>query len=383
MKTATTVEDQELRFSAAALHPRAGQDLAVEVDRVTQPEWSEWMGCFLDANIYQTWSYGGVRWREKNLSHLLLKRGGSVVAMAQLRIMRPGNLRLGAAYLRWGPMCHAWDTELDSEIVNTMAAALRQEYVEKRGLHLEILPNAFVGTMRAKIFQSAFAQFERLAGGTEQYRTLVLDISPALEDLRKGLDKKWRNQLNAAERSPLRVVEGADDGAAYRKFAALYTEMQKRKKFYSPVSVGDFEQIQAALPEAQKMIVLICEHEGKPVSGLVCSPMGDSAIYLLGATNDDGMKLKASYLAQWTMIRRLKERQIRFYDLGGIDPETNPGVYHFKSGLSGADSSHIGSFRACDNPFSKALVTKGQAMRDGFRSLRQRLAQPRRAEATR
>jgi len=131
------------------------------------------------------------------------------------------------------------------------------------------------------------------------------------------------------------------------------------------------------------MIVLICEHEGKPVSGLVCSPMGDSAIYLLGATNDDGMKLKASYLAQWTMIRRLKERQIRFYDLGGIDPETNPGVYHFKSGLSGADSSHIGSFRACDNPFSKALVTKGQAMRDGFRSLRQRLAQPRRAEATR
>jgi lipid II:glycine glycyltransferase (peptidoglycan interpeptide bridge formation enzyme) len=384
MKTAIEIEDREVEFSSALPPAGAHRDFTVEVDRVAQAEWSEWMRRFSDANIYQTWAYGEVRWREKNLSHLLLKRGGEVVAMAQLRIMRPGNVRLGAAYLRWGPLCHGWGTKLDPEIVNAMAAALRREYVEKRGLHLEILPNAFVGMARAQIFQSAFAQFDRVAGvGAEQYRTLVLDISPSLEDLRKGLDKKWRNQLNAAERSPLQMVEGADDGDAYRKFAALYTEMQQRKKFYSPVSIGDFERIQAALPEAQKMIVLIGEHEGKPVSGLVCAPMGDSGIYLLGATNDEGMKLKASYHLQWTMIRLLKQRRIRFYDLGGIDPEANPGVYHFKSGLSGADVSHIGSFRACDNPFSKALVTKGQALRDGFRSLRQRLAQPRRAEATR
>ena len=43
----------------------------IEVDRVKEAEWSELMSRFDDANIYQTWSYGAVRWQQKNLSHLV------------------------------------------------------------------------------------------------------------------------------------------------------------------------------------------------------------------------------------------------------------------------------------------------------------------------
>ena len=58
---------------------------------------------FDDANIYQTSAYGGVRWGEKNLSRIVLKRDGEVMGMAQLRIVRPTPLKFGMAYLRWGP----------------------------------------------------------------------------------------------------------------------------------------------------------------------------------------------------------------------------------------------------------------------------------------
>ena len=116
----------------------------VEVDRATPAEWSDMLDLFDDANIYQTRSYGAVRWGRKNLSHLVLKRNDEVVGIAQLRIVRPTRLKFGMAYLRWGPICQRRGSDLDPEVVARMAEALYQEYVVKERLLLQILPNAFV-----------------------------------------------------------------------------------------------------------------------------------------------------------------------------------------------------------------------------------------------
>ena len=343
----------------------------VDVDKVTEAEWSELVDCFEDANIYQSWPYGAVRWGEKHLSHLTLRRGSEVLGIAQLRIARPRNFRLGVAYLRWGPLCHRRGMETDPVVLRSMANALREEYAIRRGLFLEILPNAFSGSLRAQNLESAFADFGRQPGiNTEQYRTLVLDLSPPLDEIRKRLDKKWRNQLNAAERNDLKISRGesSDD---YRRFCRLYDQMWQRKQFRTTVDIAEFDKIQDRLHTGQRMQTLICEHAGEPVSGLVCSAMGTSAIYLLGATNEAGMKVKASYLQQWTMIRYLKEIGVRSYDLGGIDPIANPGVYHFKSGLSGVEMSHISSFTACDSALSSTLVKAARGLRSGVRRFRE------------
>ncbi len=50
----------------------------VEVDEATPENWPAMIDLFQDANIYQTWSYGQVRWGRRNLSHLVLKRDGEV-----------------------------------------------------------------------------------------------------------------------------------------------------------------------------------------------------------------------------------------------------------------------------------------------------------------
>jgi len=345
-----------------------------EIDRVSESDWSEMMESFEDANIYQTWSYGAVRWGKSNLSHLVLKRHGEAVGIAQLRIARPGNFKLGIAYLRWGPLCHLRGGDLQPEVVRAMAIALREEYVSKRGLYLEILPNAFSGSSRTEIFHSAFARFDcKLGVGVEQYRTFILDLSPSLEELRRKLNPKWRNKLCGAERNDLNIVEG-DGIDEYCAFSQIYAEMWARKKFETSVSIEDFGHIQEHLPRNQRMKVLVCEHKNQPVAGLVCSAMGNSAIYLLGATNETGMKLKASYLLQWTVIRYLKDNGTRYYDLGGIDPAANPGVHHFKNGLSGLDQSHMRPLVACDSRLSIATVRTAQVVHYHLRKLRQKLA---------
>jgi lipid II:glycine glycyltransferase (peptidoglycan interpeptide bridge formation enzyme) len=341
----------------------------VEVDKVTAAEWSDALDLFEDANIYQTWAYGAVRWGRKNLSHLVLKRDGQTVAAAQLRIVAPGNLKCGVAYLRWGPLCHRKQSEPDSEIVRTMATRLREEYVRKRGLFLRVLPNAFLETPRAAVFRSAFEGYESEPfGPTDTYRTLVLDLEPPLETLRKKLDQKWRNQLNRAEKNGLRVVEGGPE--AFQTFLRVYEEMLTRKQFDTSTDVHEFERMQHELPASQRLRVMVCKNEGVPAAGLVATALGNSGVYLFGATSDQGMTAKGSYLLQWLMVKWLKENGIRYYNLGGINPQRNPGVYHFKLGLSGQDLLYMPPLVSCSNLLSSAFVKAGKMTKG---RLRQRL----------
>ena len=339
----------------------------VEVDRATRTEWSQMLDLFDDANLYQTWSFGGVRWGEKNLSHLVLKRGGEVVGMAQLRIVRPTKLKFGMAYLRWGPLFQRRGTPLDPDVAVNMARALEEEYVNNRKLFLRILPNAFGGSRRAALIQSAFPEFTPEPLDTDNTdRTFVLDLAPSIDELRKKLEKKWRNQLTSSEKKGLNLVAGSGSNE-YRIFCQIYNQMRKRKTFETTVDVEEFGRIQENLPESQRMRVLICREKGTPVAGLVVSAMGDSAVYLLGATGDDGLNSKGAYLLQWTMIQWLKENGFRWYDLGGINPERNPGVYHFKKGLAGADVSRVGPMVACRSVVSSAVVRTSLAMQGAIR----------------
>jgi lipid II:glycine glycyltransferase (peptidoglycan interpeptide bridge formation enzyme) len=343
----------------------------VEVDRATPAEWSQMLDLFDDANIYQTWSYGGVRWGEGNLSHLVLKRGGEVLGLAQVRVIRPTRFKFGMAYLRWGPLYERRGRPHASEVVAALARSLEEEYVGKRKLFLRILPNAFAGTQRAKAVQDAFGRFtlEPLVADNT-YRTFIVDLSPSIADIRKSLDPKWRNKLSGAEKNELKVLHGqGGDGCSdlYRTFCLVYNQMRKRKTFETTVDVEEFGRIQQDLPESHRMQVLICEDKGVPVTGVVASAMGDSAIYLLGATSDDGLKSKGAYLLQWTLIKWLKEHGVRWYDLGGIDPEGNPGVYSFKKGLSGIDVTQLNPLVTCDSVASSAIVRAGLAMRRAVR----------------
>jgi lipid II:glycine glycyltransferase (peptidoglycan interpeptide bridge formation enzyme) len=120
--------------------------------------------------------------------------------------------------------------------------------------------------------------------------------------------------------------------------------MMLRKRFETTVDPQQFQRIQQRLPAPQKLRILISTREGVPQAGLVATAVGETGIYLLGATSNDGMKSKGAYLLQWQMMNRLRECGCQGYDLGGINPQTNPGVYHFKAGLGGDEVSGLGRF---------------------------------------
>jgi hypothetical protein len=64
----------------------------------------------------------------------------------------------------------------------------------------------------------------------------------------------------------------------------------------------------------------------------------------------------------------LREIGVKKYDLGGIDPELNPGVFYFKRGFSGTDICQIAPLTASDSPISSTLVGLGSLARRLLRS---------------
>jgi lipid II:glycine glycyltransferase (peptidoglycan interpeptide bridge formation enzyme) len=323
---------------------------------------------FDDANIYQTAAYGAVRWGQKSLSRIVLKQNGEIVGVAQLRIIRPTPLKFGMAYLRWGPLWERRGQPHDPEVPIRLAHAIQDEYVLKRKLLVRIIPNAFAGSPRAAAMQAAFTEFSaEIPDEHNGYRTFVLDLTPSLEQLRKNFDPKWRNKLAGAEKNKLTVAAGSGK-LEYQAFCQMYNEMRNRKSFETTVNVKEFGQIQESLSNSHRMQILICRDGDLPVAGLIVSSMGDSAIYLLGATSDEGLKSKGAYLLHWTMIRYLKESGTRWYDLGGVDPELNPGVYTFKKGFSGVDVCQIRPFVASASALSSGLVKAGLALQRTLKS---------------
>ena len=99
----------------------------VEVDSVTASQWTRIVNSFSDSNLYQTWDYEAVRSGERRMSHLLLKQNDDVLGAAQLRIVKLPLLRIGIAYIYFGPMWRRRERDANADILLALLDALREE----------------------------------------------------------------------------------------------------------------------------------------------------------------------------------------------------------------------------------------------------------------
>jgi lipid II:glycine glycyltransferase (peptidoglycan interpeptide bridge formation enzyme) len=274
--------------------------------------------------------------------------------MASVRIKKLPLLPLGIAYITGGPMIRKNDTG-DGEILKNFLHKLKEEYCQKRGLVLRIGPaigSAEWNDMQKTIFQEEGFSITK---NTATYRTFMLNINRSAEDIRKTLDQKWRNCLNRSEKNNLTIQTGNDE-ALFEKFLAIYDELRERKQFDVNLDANFYYTVQKKINGNQRFCISIAELEGKPAAGHVSSIAGDTCVYLLGASNSLGLEMKASYLLQWQTILHAKESGCLWYDLGGIDPDENPGVYHFKEGLGGTDITAPGPYEYTSSKTKKYIV---------------------------
>lgn len=340
---------------------------AVETGPIDQDTWTSLVERFDDAVLMQTWTYGAVRWREDNLSRVVLKRDGEVVSVAQSVIVKVPFLGACMAYVKWGPLWRIRGKEIDIEVFRQMIRALRETYAVRRRLLLRIFFNSTedeTGDLRSILKEEGF-----LHDDIGPNRTLIIDLSYSSGELRESLKGAWRRNLNIAGKAGMTVVEGVGDDL-FDVLASLYKQMQARKRRSEIADIDYFRDIQKNLPDAFKLQIMICQHEGEPIAGIAVSRMGNTAVNLLAATGDKGLKMRGSYLLHWQMLERLQMRGCRWYDLFAINPETHPGTTQFKSGFAGKlgkDAAYLGQFSSCESRLKLLTIYFAEKLRNVLR----------------
>jgi hypothetical protein len=349
-----------------------------EVDAIDELTWGQHMQQFDDCNMNQTWAFGAVTSGRRNISHLVLKLNNEIVSMAQVRIRQLPFLGCGVAYVSWGPMWRRTGVDAHEEDFGQMVRALRNEFVCNRGFTLRLFPLSFEDDPFPLDTVLADEGLHSVGKDTGD-RTLLMDLTPPLHALRDGLEKNWRRCLKHSENGELEIIEGSDDDLV-DEFIEIYKEMVSRKMFAGSIDFEHLKEIQAQLPEHQKMLIMLCRSSEGTCAGLVSSMMGKMGIDLFAATSNVGTRSYGSYLLRWKLLEKLKRQGVSIHNLNGINPEENPGTYRFKRGMAGKngrDTSYIGKFDANPSLFDRTLVVIGDALRKWSRDIDMKLAETR------
>ncbi|RAU23602.1 hypothetical protein CU669_00400 [Paramagnetospirillum kuznetsovii] len=292
---------------------------------------AEWEDLFAQAGwstLVQSWAYGEAKravegWRPRRA---VVSWAGQPVALAQVLEKRMGGLvRVGR--LNRGPV---WLREMSVADKLVVIDALRKRWRWFNLGALSLAPELPEGTL--------VPGFRRRGG--DPWCSAWIDLSQGPEALRKRLDGKWRNMLNAAEKSSL-LVEASPD---YRPWMlARYCELLEDKGFgATPPAL--IEALAAHAHRPDDMLVLKASSGHDPVAGILLARHGNAATYLIGWNGDAGRKLKANNRLLWEAVVELPRRGVRWLDLGGIDDKLTPGIAAFKRGMNGEEYRLAGEF---------------------------------------
>ena len=190
--------------------------------------------------------------------------------------------------------------------------------------------------------------------------TIMLDLSRPLERIKAELDSKWRYDLKAA--APRNLVLQTNAEQDPRALNSIFSEMVAAKQF---ASTTDEAKIRALVERRGPNILLVSatDASGNIHAFMVALVLGNQAVNFIAATSPEGRKSRAAFAIYWHAIETLQAMGVRDFDLGGIDPEGNPGVYRFKARTGGVERTMIGEFEIASWPPLHGLVSSAVAGR--------------------
>ncbi|MBO9474619.1 GNAT family N-acetyltransferase [Shimia sp. R10_1] len=158
------------------------------------------------------------------------------------------------------------------------------------------------------------------------------------ENLRAGLNQKWRNRLVFAERQGLRITR-QNMTQKPDQWLLQNNQEQQRERGYS----GWSDALTLAYAKANTGDAkLFTAFDGKtPVAAMLFLKHGRSATYHISYTTPEGRALSAHNLLMWQAMIWLGSKGVTHLDLGGVSTEHAAGLARFKLG-TGAKLRRLG-----------------------------------------
>lgn len=295
--------------------------------------WNEKLIRFEDCSPFQTYEWGqyhkALGWEPCYFA--AFDEQGEIVAML-LGLLRRYPLAIGMMWCAGGPVgnIETWGEELHNAVLGE--TKLKRLYLRFR-CDRERDINGVLFLKSQHWTPSLFSMTSCVS--------MELNLSISEDKLFSGLSRNWRRNLKAAKANDLRIK--LCPYPDIKEICAVYAEMEERKSL--PLQFS-YEKLEELFSNAKSNLIFYrCEDaSGKLLCFRGCLVTGNRACDYLAATTEQGRELRASYAVLWTLLEHCQREGVLYYDLGGIDLWSNPGVYKFKKETGARQIEYLGEW---------------------------------------
>ncbi|QDC51233.1 peptidoglycan bridge formation glycyltransferase FemA/FemB family protein [Candidatus Methylopumilus universalis] len=292
--------------------------------------WDDYVSGF-PGGFYQTYGWGEVRrvagWLPMRI---LARRGAKVVALANILVKQ--KFGVAVCWIPGGPL---GDAELlNSEFRKALRFLLGTSFFYCR---INIL-RSDNGNEASFLYD---AGWRRPQTAMTSGLTMIYPLMGNEGERLGRASVNWRHNLKRSKRHDL-VIEhwkNPDIDA----IIALYREMESLKSI--PIQLSS-EELKAILEHCEKQVILYrCQDvDGRLLAIRAAGVCGLSAMDLLAVAGKDARKVYASYATLWALLDHCNMLGLYEYDLSGVDPAGNKGVFDFKLGTGASVTRCLGEW---------------------------------------
>ena len=299
----------------------------------------EWNGqvVALSGSFYQTYGWGEVRrvagWQPLRL---LARSGGQVIAAASVLVKR--KLGVAVCWVPGGPL--GVSEVLDGQFRAALGSALGTRLFYCR-----------ISLLRAdqtnEVVSLSGAGWQRptvaLSSGLTMSYALLGDEAERL----KRTSGNWRHNLKRSGRYDLRIEHWETPNL--EAISALYREMESLKSLPEQHSAAE---LAAIFTQCRKQVVVYrcLDGDGRLLAIRAAGLCGATAMDLLAVAGGEARKVYASHATLWALLDHCSRLGLRDYDLSGVDPVGNKGVFDFKHGTGASLVECLGEWEWASLP---------------------------------
>lgn len=212
---------------------------------------------------------------------------------------------------------------------------------ENRCVFVRLRPMLMANSLNLNILKRFGARKSPMHLAAEH--TVILDLTKSEETILAEMRRQTRYEVRRADKLGIKVEKG-NSKELFEEFHQIQKATALRQHFVPP----DLKTLMAEREAFGKnaTIYVAKTPEGEPIAYGLILVDGEEGDYYEAASTDLNRKLPGAYALQWQVIKDLKKKGIKRYNLWGIAPPNQPhhryaGVTTFKTGFGGEIVTYV------------------------------------------
>jgi len=192
--------------------------------------------------------------------------------------------------------------------------------------------------------------------GTKSSLVHPLDAEESIRRSRCSTNWK-RNLKRSAQNEKSTYIWKSPDA---KSISDAYAQMDEFKNIKGVSLSRSIEDLQSVINTFGDSLILVRsdDQDGAPLAVRGALLFNETAWDFIAVTTPTGRKKYASHAVFWALAEQCFQLGIKQFDLGGIDPINNRGVYDFKKGTGTSQVDYLGEWETSSPPWFRGIASR-------------------------